>query len=306
MKKNRNRTQLLRIRKADPLTRYILHKIFVKRENCIIKILGKVQRGKSTIALELAWRIMSYLFNADLIVWYPEQFSSIYNKGVKRGDVILYEEIGTEAGGLPRRRWYDFNNLLLLDIMQTHGFEGTVLILTLPSSKYLDSNTEPLIDIEIEAKKIDRRNKINYFTAYNIEWNEDLQQIYKHCLLDENGNKIELFGWKRTIPDEFISQYKEREGEFKHFIQKRVNDLIEKKQVTAGDEQDYLEEIMNDLKSFTIERNNQISVSSTLIQNKYNVGRRIAKKIKLKVEREILDNDKYIEERSMLNSYLRK
>ena len=294
------------MRKADPLTKYILHKIFVLRENCVIKILGKLQKGKSTIAMEIAWRVMSYLFSIELVVWYPEMFSAIYKKGVKRGDVIMYEEIGTEAGGLPRRRWYEFNNLLLLDIMQTHGFEGTVMILTLPSSKYLDSNTEPLIDIEIEAKKIDRRNNLNYFTAYEVEWNEDLKETYKHCFVDENGNKIELFAWKRTMPKELIADYKKAEKEFKRYVQKRVNELIRKKQITPEDESSFFNDIMQDLESFTTLRNNKLYVNKSLIESEFNIGRRISNKIKLKVEREILENDDYLEERAMLQTYLRK
>jgi len=303
--KNRNKTQLLRMRKADPLVKFILHKIFVKRENCVIKILGKVQRGKSTIALELAWRIMSYLFNVGLIIWYPEMFSDLYAKGVKRGDVMIYEEIGTEAGGLPRRRWYDFNNLLLLDIMQTHGFEGTILILTLPSSKYLDSNTEPLIDIEIEAKSIDRRNGLNYFTAYEIQWNEELQKSYKHCLIDEAGNKVELYAWKRTIPKELIADYKVAEQEFKRHVQARVNELVKKKNVTLEDETDYVEQILNDLVKFTTLRNNKLYVNKSLIENEFNIGRRISNKLKLRVEREILNNEDYKEEKLLLQTNLR-
>lgn len=294
------------MRTADPLTKYILHKVFVDRENCVIKILGPVQKGKSTVAQEIAWRVMSYLFHIGLIVWYPEMFSEVYNKGVKRGDVMIYEEIGTEAGGLPRRRWYEFNNLLLLDIMQTHGFEGTILILTLPSSKYLDSNTEPLIDIEIEVKKIDRRNGLNYFTAYEVQWNEEMQKSYKHCLEDENGNKVELYAWRRTIPQHILDDYKVVEKKFKRYIQQRVNELVQKKQVTPEDQEKFTKDILKDLESFTTLRNNKLYVNKSLIEDEFNIGRRISSKIKLKVEREIMENDDYLDERAMLQSNLRE
>jgi hypothetical protein len=177
LKKNRTKTQLLRYRYADPLIRWIIKKVFIDRENCLIKITGGRQKGKSNIGKEIGWRLLLYLFNINSIVFHPEHFSKIYKDGTKRGDVILYEEIGTEAGGLPRRRWYDFNNLLVLDIMQTEGFEGVVCILTLPSAKYLDSNVEPLIDIQIEAKKIDRKNHTNIFNAYWCEWSEEKQSL---------------------------------------------------------------------------------------------------------------------------------
>lgn len=304
LRKNRTKTQILRMRRADPLIRWILKKIYVDRENCVIKIIGKVQKGKSTISLEIAWRLLNVLFNVKFIVFHPEQFSELYAMGVKRGDVIMYEEIGTEAGGLPRRRWYEFNNLLLLDIMQTHGFEGTVCILTLPSSKYLDSNTEPLIDIEIEARKIDRRNHVNIFTAYWVEWNEEQQKTYRHCFIDRDGTAVEVFAWKRTFPPETLQSYKDKEHEFKHWVQGRVNEEVRKKQVTKDEEQLMFDKVMSSISNFIQVRHNKTFVSQALIEMEFRVGNRVAQRLKLKAEREILSNDEFISLRESLSSNL--
>ena len=292
------------MRRADPLIRWILKKIYFDRENCIIKIIGKVQKGKSTIALEICWRLMNALFDVKFIVFHPEQFSELYAIGVKRGDVILYEEIGTEAGGLPRRRWYEFNNLLLLDIMQTHGFEGTVCILTLPSSKYLDSNTEPLIDVEIEAKKIDRRNLVNIFVAYWCQWSEDKQKVYKHCFIDNDGTQIEVFAWRRTFPSELLQHYKKKEHEFKHWVQTRVNEEVRKKKITEDEEQEMFQKIISNINNYIQVRNNKSYISRSLIELEFKVGNRIAQRLKLMTEKEILSNDAFLSLRESLSSNL--
>lgn len=302
LKKNRTLTQIMRMKHLDPLTRWIIKKVFIDRQNCVIRIYGKVQRGKSTIALELAWRVLKGLFDVKFIVFHPEQFSDLYAKGVKRGDVILYEEIGTEAGGLNRRRWYEFNNLLLLDIMQTHGFEGTIMIMTLPSKKYLDSNAEPLLDIDIEAKRVDRVNGTNIFTAYWVEYDEEKKKIYKHCFKDQDGNNVEIFAWSRTHPDALRDSYKNKEHEFKHWVQGRVNEEVRKKKISQDDEDVMFEDIMKNLNSYLTNRNNITRVSSQLIEMDKRVGHRIADRLKMRVEKEILENDAYAPLRESLSS----
>ena len=309
LQKNRTRTQLLRMRKADPLTKWILHKIYVDRENCIIKILGKVQRGKSTVAKEISWRALPYLFTMKNVVWRPEQFAEQYTSGVKRGDPMMYEEIGTEAGGLPRRRWYEFNNLLIMDIMQTHGFEGGICILTLPSSKYLDSNLDPLIDIVIEVKKIDRDKQTNIFTAYWVEYGEGEVgkpgKIYRHSFLDENGEKVEAFAWKRTFPHELLLQYKEAEKEFKHWIQTRVFEEVRRKKITSDQEEEMTREILKEINQYLIKiRGGKTIISCKLIEDRFKIGFRISERIKYKAEREILTNPQYNILRTLISSKL--
>lgn len=305
LKKNRTKTQLERIKRADPLTKWILKKIFVDRENCMIKVLGKIQRGKSTVATELKWRLLPIIENfVDTIIFHPEGLSGFYIKGVKRGDVVVWEEIGTESGGISRRRWYEFNNILVIDVMQTHGFEGTVCIVDLPSSKYIDSNTEPLIDVQIEVKKIDRRNKTNIFVAYRLEWDENQQKVYKHCFTDDNGEKIETFAWRRTFPKEVIKQYKEKEEEFKRWVQQRVDQEIRRKKITPDEEEQMFLKIMENVKNVLVVRNNKFNVSRPLIENEFKIGHRLGSRLKMRVEKEILTNPKYSPLKASLSSNL--
>ena len=305
LKKNRTKTQLLRIKNADPLVKWILKKIFVDRENCVIKILGKVQKGKSTIGMELKWRLLPIIEDfIETIIFHPEGLSGFYVKGVKRGDTVIWEEIGTEAGGIPRRRWYEFNNILIIDIMQTHGLEGTVCVIDLPSSKYLDSNTEPLIDVQIEAKKIDRKNQVNIFTAYWLEWDEEQQKTYKHCFTDDDGEKVEVFAWKRTFPHELLMQYKEKEREFKRWVQERVNQEIRRKKITEEDEDKMFLKIMEEPKSFMEVRNNKLKVSRALIETEFKIGHRIGRRLQVRVEKEILTNPKYSSLKESISSNL--
>lgn len=305
LKKNRNKTQLLRIKYADPLTKWILKKIFVERENCVIKVLGKVQRGKSSVATELKWRLLPIIKDfVDAIIFHPEGLSGFYVKGVKRGDVVVWEEIGTEAGGIPRRRWYEFNNLLIIDVMQTHGLEGTICIVDLPSSKYLDSNTEPLIDVQIEVKKIDRRNKVNIFIAYWLEWDEEQQKVYKHCFTDDEGEKIETFAWKRTFPKDLLIEYKKKEREFKTWVQQRVDQEIKRKKISPEEEEQMFIKIMENIKGFLIVRNNKLFVSRPLIENEFKIGHRLGSRLKVRVEKEIITNSKYSPLKTSLSSNL--
>lgn len=292
------------MRYADPLVKWILHKVFVKRENCVIMITGKVQKGKSRIALELAWRLLPFYFGRENIVWHPEGMSNFYVKGVKRGDILLYEEIGTEAGGIPRRRWYDFNNMLLLDIFQTHGFEGVICELTLPSRKYLDSNAEKLVDVVINAKDVDREHGVNIFTAYWTEYDDESDTIYKHSFLDDDGVKVECFAWDSTVPNYINKEYKEAEKEFKRWIQTRVNENIRKKKITESEENEIYETILKDPKKYMIVSRNQLKVSHQLIELEHHIGYRVAKRLRLRLEKEILTNEAYTTLRDNLSSNL--
>lgn len=217
----------------------------------------------------------------------------------------MYEEIGSEAGGLPRRRWYEFNNLLVIDIFQTHGFEGGICLLTLPSSKYLDSNLEPLIDITIEAKKVDRDTGTNIFTAYWNEYDDETQKVYKHSFLDENGEKIESFAWKRTAPKELTQAYKEAERDFKHWIQQRVFQEVKRKRINEQEEETIFNDLMKEVNSFLIKiRGGKIVISQSLIEDRFKIGNRIALRLKFKAEKEILSNPQYISLKALITSKL--
>jgi hypothetical protein len=101
-----------------------------------------------------------------------------------------------------------------------------------------------------------------------------------------------------------LKQYKDKEHEFKKWVQVRVNDEVRKKKVTEEDEDNFFSDMMRKINDFIVLRNNKSYVSIALIEMEFRVGNRVAQRLKLKAEKEILSNPAFLPLRSSLSSNL--
>lgn len=272
-----------------PVLNHVWDKVHKDRENCLILTTGKVQKGKSSTNLELADRLdRPYFscspsekfgfFSINQVAWMPEKFTDIISHmKLKRGSVIMFEEIGTESGGVNRRKWYDFNNFIVNDVLQTFGFEGLVVFFSVPTLNYVDKNTYRLMDIRIQAQGKDIRQKTNTFKAWQLDYNEDLDTLYRHNFYDDQGRKVPFYRIKRTVDKTILKQFYDAEEEYKKWIQeqgnKRLKEAHNKKEMFSEEEVSniLIEDFKGDQKYWKTWHSKRI-VNKGLVQNKYNLG----------------------------------
>lgn len=213
----------------DPFCKQVISKVYYKRENCLILTTGEVQKGKTTVNVSYASKLDPD-FGAHRIVWLPQDFSRmLVEQKLKRGSAILFEEVGTEAGGIPRRKWFAFNNFIINDVLQTFGFEGLIVFLSVPSMSYIDSNALKLMDYKISVKDKDIKKNLNYVQILRMQYNDEIDRIYYHRLKDKKGNSIKYFAIKRTDNKELLKHVFDEEAKYKKWIQTQGLERIEKK-----------------------------------------------------------------------------
>jgi hypothetical protein len=208
---------------GSPFYYHVYNKVHVKRENCLIVTTGKVQKGKSTVNCISGYNL-DPRFTGDTAFFTPDKFSySIATKFFKRGRFILFEEVGTESGGMNRRKWYDFNNFVVNDVFQTFGYEGLIVAFSVPSLKYIDKNSLILMDYKIEVLDKNLKEKTNRAKIFELEYNETYDKLYRHYLKNHLGEKVTEYHFKLPNTERFKEIYgtfKSREKEFKKKIQK--------------------------------------------------------------------------------------
>lgn len=266
---------------GSPLYRDIWNKVHTKRENCLILTVGKVQKGKSTVNNIIGYNV-DPLFTADTSYFQPQRWAyDLAKKKFKRGRFIMFEEIGTESGGMNRRKWYDFNNFVVNDILQTFGYEGIIVAFSVPSMNYIDKNALLLMDYKIEVLDKDLKNRTNTAKVFRLEYNESYGKLYRHFLRDNTGGKVDPYYFKMPNDERFkniIKMFKSKENIFKKDIQKQGALKLKQRFSTECDIEEVVEELVN---NFTIgdktlwvyHRNLQRWYPKKgLIKSKYNIG----------------------------------
>lgn len=269
-----------------------------RRENCLILTTGKVQKGKSRLNLTFA-SSLDPEFTIDRCVWMPTKFTELIHKGhLKRGNAVMFEEIGTEAGGIPRRKWYDFNNFIINDVLQTFGFEGLIVFLSVPTMDYIDTNALKLVDYRIIAKEKYMKHDATLCKIYEWEWNEDTKKFYRRNIMDYD--KTRKKNWLiKVLPDssKLVKQFYQKEFEYKRWIQKQGFNRIAKEfaDLTPIDELRIQEEIFKDLQKGSLDfwkiHNNQRILSKGVVQTRFGIGSRIFERIRDNVYHQIRNDD---------------
>lgn len=190
---------------------------------------GATGSGKSFSSLGIAYQL-----NPDFDVDHNVVFSlkdfvtKLKNKEFKQGDIIVYEEAGTS---LDSREWQSKANKLMVYIVQTFRPQRLGMIFTLPQLRFLDNRIRTGVHCYLKPFKIDRVNKTNHVRPYFIDYNEDMDKIYRKypVIRDNLGRKTKISQLIIPLaPKKIIDVYEQRREEFSNkLIEDIHNDIME-------------------------------------------------------------------------------
>lgn len=239
---------LLNMESKTPLADAIKNVVFEERRNFSIIITGKPQMRKSTTALRLAIDINpKFNFERDFAILKTKEYLDVLNLSGPRGTVKILDEFGV---GMNHREWHDFLNQAMSFIMQTHGHEGLILIVTSPYEDYVDVDARKLFDAIIEMVRKEEEEKYALGKVQLVQYNQKLKKIYYRFPRGRFPNgivkRIPYFKF-RFPPDDIMKTYfeisKPKKEELKQELAKKA-EMREKKQEAFSPEK-YVEMLKN-------------------------------------------------------------
>jgi len=162
------------IEEKKPLIQKIKNKMLYYNQNELMLICGPTGSGKSFSGMRLAEEI-DPTFNINRVVFTAEEFMKVLNNGMKRGQVIIWDEAGV---GLPAKEWYSIQNKAINYVLQMFRHLNICVIFTTPTIGYIDSAARRLFHDYIETLKVDRKEKKVLAKFFAINFNPRLDKEY--------------------------------------------------------------------------------------------------------------------------------
>lgn len=168
---------LLKMTSKHPLADAIKSVIFREHRNYSIIITGKPQKRKSTIAVTLAFEINpDFKWDIDFAIIKGSEFLRILrDPAKKRGEVKVCDEFGQ---GMSHHKWYTFLNNAMVGVMETHGHEGRVVIVTVPYEDYVDKDALKLFDMRITVLGKNDNKRYAICKVEELEYNDKTKTLY--------------------------------------------------------------------------------------------------------------------------------
>lgn len=178
-------------------------------------IVGREGLGKSHTALKIG-NSVDPSFNADRVFFDPRDLLEAFDDdSLGRGNVIILDEAGV---GLGNRSWYEKEQVLLNQTLQTVRDDNMGVLFTLPRLEELDSQTIGRLHAFIQMDEIDRVQKVARARWKNVSLSRDGRgkEYKKYPRLPIDGVKHRIKTVAFTPPDkDLVAAYEDRKESFK-------------------------------------------------------------------------------------------
>lgn len=168
----------------------------------VIVICGQERVGKSTMAVDLAWRLCNEAKALDLqldgdniqdyLAYRPETFLEIITESTGRKP-ILVDEAGVVAGSQDHQTK---ENRIIKKSIQTMGYQNNCYIFILPDFMALDKKIRNKVDIKVELYDRGKAKitgiRTNFGKMRNREFDFYKQPLPSYWMSDFNGRKDEF------------------------------------------------------------------------------------------------------------------
>jgi hypothetical protein len=258
-------------------------------------IVGREGSGKSGTALHLS-EVVDPSFHAGRVFFEPANFMEWVDSDDRQpGDAAVVDEAGVGVGS---RSWYEKDQILLNQALQTARDDNLAVFFTLPRLTELDSQTRGRLHafLEIRAKEDGEHVDVAW---KNVDPSRDEKdKLYKkYPRMRVDGRKRRITSIRITPPSpELWENYKERKAEFKSELYEETIEAL-RDDGDDGDDRspkDVAEEIVEErtLDDFvSVHGGNKTRyVDAELIEMEFGLSARDAKKVK-----KLLDHDDDIE-----------
>jgi len=288
---------LQNLRASHYTARIIKQKVWrncnVKNQHFMGVIVGREGTGKSHTALKIASGV-DPTFTADRVFFDPSRLlETLKDDEHGAGTAVVIDEAGV---GLGNRTWYEKDQILLNQALQTARDDNMAVFFTLPRLSELDSQTVGRLHSYIEMTEVNPAEGYAKARWLNIKPSRDESgQIYKkypRLRIDGVVRRIERLSF--TPPDEsLVEAYEPKKEEFKESLNQEARDEA------TPDDDDTLDDpkaIADDIRQkeiiqqFINDNHGQRYLDRDEIELAYDIGARKSGKVKKLLLKEVDDD----------------
>ena len=184
-----------------------------KNKNFLGFISGQTGSGKSFSSLRIAEELNPD-FSPERVVFNGLELMSLINSGkLKKGSVIIFEEVGVN---MDAKNWQSTTNKMLNYLMQTFRHRNFILIMNSPYMDFVDAGTRKLFHAEMRTAGIDFNKKQVRLKPHLIQYNSRIKKFYyKRLKVITAQGKIPVDWWLVDKPSrELIKVYEDKKDSF--------------------------------------------------------------------------------------------
>lgn len=197
-----------------------------KNKNFLGFVSGQTGSGKSYSCLRIAEELDPE-FSIERCVFGGIELMSLVNSGkLRKGSVIVFEEIGVE---LSAKNWASVTNKMLNYLLQTFRHKNFILLLNSPYMDFVDSSTRKLFHAEMQTSRIDFEKKQVRLKAHLIQYNSRIKKFYfKRLKVVTAQGKVPVDFWNVDLPSEELrKQYEGKKDQFTDRLNREIQEELE-------------------------------------------------------------------------------
>jgi len=276
---------------GDKITAQIVREEIWRRANIdndhfVLAIVGREGSGKSGTALSLGAALDPGL-TADAATFHPANtLRRIDSHQGQAGSVTILDEAGV---GLGSRTWYNDDQILLNQTLQTIRDDNQILIMTIPALNELDSQAQNRLHAYAEITTLEEgeyaRFKFKFLDPDRGPNGTELYEQYPRRQIDGQRCRVTRLA-VGPPPADLWEQYTQKKAEWKADLYEQTIAQLEETPDDAdqADPQDIADRILSNggLDPYLRDINNgsQVVLDADLLAAEYDLGQRAAKKTK--------------------------
>ena len=233
------------IQRLPTFTDYMQQRVYRKNQNLILLTVGGTGSGKSYSQLKEAEGFYEKTGKGDYpisnVCFSAKELMKLINSGkLKKGDLIIYEEVGINQSS---RNWYGLINKLMNFLLQSFRNMNIVFMMNTPDVTFIDSQTRKLLHFIFEPTGIDINKKICKVKPLQLQVNRKTGKIYmKYLRILKDGEVLPLKRINYGLPSKRLT--KEYEAKKKEFTQRLNKEILKEiiREESKGDKKDLTEQ----------------------------------------------------------------
>jgi ABC-type dipeptide/oligopeptide/nickel transport system ATPase component len=273
---------------ARVLRRNIWRRLNIKNEHFMGVIVGREGSGKSHTALSIC-RTVDPTFDADRVFFDPADLVEAFRDDeLGEGNMVMLDEAGV---GLGRRSWYEKEQVLLNQTLQTVRDENMGVLYTLPRLSELDSQTVGRLHALLAMKEKHPQEGWASVSYKNVDPTREtvdgkVYRKYPRMNIDGRKHRITSIGIKRP-PADLADAYEERKAEFKKGLYEQVIEAHDDTDDETTDPKAIAQTIADEGVDAVVSTNNQNGkpyINKDLIRVEYDISHSDARAVKSMLE----------------------
>lgn len=262
----------------------------IENQHWMAAIVGREGSGKSHTALKIA-NAVDPTFTAERVFFDPKRLlETLQDDSLGAGTAVVIDEAGV---GLGNRTWYEKDQILLNQALQTARDDNYAVAFTLPRLSELDSQTVGRLHTFIEMMDLDKVAGHADARWMNIDPARDESgEVYKkYPRLRIRGRTDPVKRVRFTPPDpDLVEAYEERKAAFKDELYTEAIEAVE--EADSDDDSADPEQIATDIAETGIEpyvaqngSTKEAYINKDLIRTKHDLSHADASAVKTLLEK---------------------